>query len=56
MPHDSHDALAMPLSRRGIGWIIDLTHSTGLGVYTLAGCLLVGSLLCLTMPARLVNR
>ncbi len=29
---------------------------TSLGVCTLAGCLLVGSLLCLTMPARLVNR
>ena len=26
------------------------------GVYTLAGCLLIGSLLALTMPKRLVNR
>ena len=39
-----------------IGWIIDQTKSTSLGVYTLAGCLLVGSLLALTMPKRLVNR
>lgn len=39
-----------------IGWIIDATHSTSLGVYTLAGCLTVGSLLALTMPSRLVDR
>lgn len=39
-----------------IGWIIDRTQSTSLGVYTLAGCLLVGSLLALTMPKHLVNR
>jgi hypothetical protein len=39
-----------------VGWIIDATHSTTLGVYTLAFCLLVGSLLALTMPKHLVNR
>jgi len=39
-----------------VGWIIDTTPSTTLGVYTLAGCLLIGSLLVLTMPKRLVNR
>ena len=39
-----------------IGWIIDQTKSTSLGVYTLAGCLLIGSLLVLLMPKRLVNR
>ncbi|GJE45513.1 Putative metabolite transport protein NicT [Methylobacterium soli] len=39
-----------------IGWIIDRTQSTSLGVYTLAACLAVGSLLALTMPKRLVNR
>ena len=39
-----------------IGWIIDTTKSTSLGVYTLAACLLIGSLLALTMPKRLVNR
>ncbi len=44
------------VSPYAIGWIIDATHSTTLGVYTLAGCLLVGSLLALTMPSRLVDR
>ena len=39
-----------------VGWIIDHTHSTSLGVYMLAVSLLVGSLLALTMPKRLVNR
>ncbi len=39
-----------------IGWIIDTTHSTALGVYTLAGSLLVGSLLVLTLPKHIVNR
>jgi len=48
--------LAGFVSPNAVGWIIDTTHSTTLGVYTLAGCLLVGSLLVLTMPKRLVNR
>ena len=39
-----------------IGWIIDQTKSTSLSVYKLAGCLLIGSLLVLTMPKRLVDR
>ena len=39
-----------------IGWIIDRTHSTDLGVYALAGSMCVGSLLVLTMPRRIVNR
>ena len=39
-----------------IGWIIDQTKSTSLGVYTLAASLLIGSLLVLLMPKRLVNR
>ncbi|MBL7229463.1 MAG: MFS transporter [Pseudomonas sp.] len=39
-----------------IGWIIDTTKSIDLGVYTLAGCLFVGSLLVLTIPKKLVNR
>jgi D-galactonate transporter len=39
-----------------IGWIIDKTHSTDLGVYTLAACLAIGGLLCLLMPKRMVNR
>ena len=39
-----------------IGWIIDRTHSTDLGVYTLAASIAVGSLLALAMPGRIVNR
>lgn len=39
-----------------IGWIIDKTHSTDLGVYTLAACLAIGSLLVLALPKGLVNR
>ena len=48
--------LAGFVSPYAVGWIIDRTHSTSLGVYTLALCLLIGSLLVLTMPKRLVNR
>ncbi|MGI4794084.1 MAG: MFS transporter, partial [Janthinobacterium lividum] len=39
-----------------IGWIIDRTHSTDLGVYTLAASIAAGSLLALAMPGRIVNR
>jgi D-galactonate transporter len=39
-----------------IGWIIDRTHSTNLGVYTLAASIAIGGLLAFTMPKRLVNR
>ncbi|NIE62817.1 MFS transporter [Burkholderia sp. Ax-1719] len=39
-----------------IGWIIDRTHSTDLGVYTLAACLTMGALLVLALPKQLVNR
>ena len=39
-----------------IGWIIDKTHSTDLGVYTLAACLAIGGLLVLALPKKLVNR
>jgi len=39
-----------------IGWIIDRTQSTDLGVYALAGILSIGSLLVLTIPGRVVNR
>jgi len=48
--------LAGFVSPYAIGWIIDKTHSTDLGVYTLAGCLAVGAVLALTVPKRLVNR
>lgn len=39
-----------------IGWIIDKTHSTDLGVYTLAASLLLGSLMVLTLSKQQVNR
>ena len=39
-----------------IGWIIDRTRSAELGLYALAASLCVGSLLALTMPARVVDR
>ena len=39
-----------------IGWIIDRTRSPDLGVYFLAAVASIGSLLVLTIPARLVNR
>jgi nitrate/nitrite transporter NarK len=39
-----------------IGWIIDHTQSTDLGVYALAASMCIGSVLVLTMPGRIVNR
>ncbi len=39
-----------------VGWLKDLTHSTNSGMYMLAGSLVVGALLTLTMPAQLVNK
>src|SRR3989440_295377 len=53
---NSFGNLAGFLSPWAIGWIIDRTHSTDLGVYALAGVLAVGSLLVLTIPGRIVNR
>ncbi|HEY0234639.1 MAG TPA: MFS transporter [Afipia sp.] len=38
-----------------IGWIIDRTHSTDLGVFTLAASIALGSALALTLPKKLVN-
>ena len=48
--------LAGFLSPLGMGWIVDRTHSTDLGVYALAGFMCIGSLLVLTIPRRMVNR
>jgi len=39
-----------------MGWIIDRTRSTDLGVYALAATMALGSLLVLTIPGRIVNR
>ena len=39
-----------------MGWLKDLTHSTDYGMFMLAASLVVGGLLTLAMPARLVNK
>jgi len=39
-----------------IGWIKDLTQSTNLGMFVLAGILAAGAGMVLKVPARLVNR
>ena len=39
-----------------IGAIKDLTHSTNIGLYLLAGVLVAGAIVVLRLPARLVNR
>lgn len=39
-----------------IGWLVDRTGSTDVGVCALAGVMAIGSLLVLTIPARTVNR
>ena len=48
--------LAGFLSPLAIGWIVDRTQSTDLGIYALAVLMCIGSLLVLTVPKRLVNR
>jgi len=39
-----------------VGWLKDLTHSTNSGMYMLTASLVLGAVLTLTMPARLVNK
>jgi MFS family permease len=39
-----------------VGWLKDLTASTDSGMYLLAGCLVLGALLALSVPRRLVAR
>ncbi len=39
-----------------IGWVKDLTQSTDIGLYILTGVLVLGAILVLLTPARLVNR
>jgi cyanate permease len=39
-----------------VGYLKDATHSTNTGMYMLAGFLLLGALLTLMVPARLVNK
>jgi len=39
-----------------VGWLKDLTGTTNTGLYMLAGCLVVGALVALAQPAKLVNK
>ena len=39
-----------------IGWVVQQTQSPNLALYLLAGCTVLGGLLALAMPKRLVNR
>ena len=39
-----------------VGWIKDSTGSTDVALYILSGVLLLGAVLVMTVPARLVNR
>lgn len=39
-----------------IGYLKDLTHSTQIGMYVLAGTLVVGAFAVWRTPAQLVNR
>ena len=39
-----------------IGFIKDMTHSTNLGLYAMAGALFLGTLLTFLVPAKVVNR
>jgi D-galactonate transporter len=39
-----------------MGWLVDRTGSTDTGVYVLAAVMVIGSVLVLTIPARVVNR
>jgi nitrate/nitrite transporter NarK len=39
-----------------VGWIKDATQSTNMAMYALAASVLIGGLLALAAPARLVNK
>ena len=39
-----------------LGWIKELTQSTDMGLYILSGILVLGVVLVLATPARLVNK
>jgi nitrate/nitrite transporter NarK len=48
--------LAGFVSPYAVGWLKDQTSSTGAGMYLLAGSMVLGALLTLAVPARLVNK
>lgn len=39
-----------------VGWLVDMTHSTNSGMFVLAATLLLGGMLTLAVPARVVNK
>ena len=39
-----------------VGWLKDATHSTEAGMYVVSGALIIGALVALSVPRRLVNR
>ena len=53
---NSIGTLAVFLGPLVIGWVIDRTRTTDLGVYTFAAVMCIGSLLVLTITERMVNR
>jgi D-galactonate transporter len=44
------------VSPYAVGWLKELTSSTNAGMYLLSGVLMVGALLTLMVPARMVNK
>ncbi len=48
--------LAGFISPFAVGWLKDLTHSTDAGMYLLAASMVLGAILTLCVPARIVNR
>ncbi len=44
------------LSPSLVGWLTDLTHTTAAGMYMTAGFVVMGVIVTLSIPARLVNR
>ncbi|GJG93681.1 MFS transporter [Cupriavidus pauculus] len=48
--------LAGFISPYAVGWLKDLTKSTDSGMYLLAVCMVLGAVLALSVPARMVNQ
>jgi len=48
--------LAGFISPYAVGWLKDLTQSTDSGMYLLAVCMVVGAVLTLSVPVRMVNK
>jgi len=48
--------LAGFISPYAVGWLKDMTQSTDSGMYLLAACMVVGAMLVLSVPAKMVSR